>query len=522
MERSVHFREIAHILDSLDVAALLLDPEDRTIFWNPSFLRTFPEHDGHIHAGEHYSENLRRFYRARLDATEIGNIDRYIADGVRRHQQQSAPFEFMHRGQWLRAASLPITDTGRARIWTRIPFSGSTDTLADRMADSGKDAYAGSIDQIADGLMVRDASGIIVSVNRRFLELYVLNAAEDVIGSTYPELLDAVWGNAPDGDAARQSWLDNSRFAGAPFEVVLPGGRCFRVRERRALGGCFISTHVDITDLYRLQQGTAAARRRAEDLAESLRNEIAERKRAEAQTISVARLASLGEMAASLAHELNQPLATVSLAATNATRALASGGADAIPDALARLARIGQQAVRAGEIVNHLQTFGNAYGGSEEARGPIDIAELVRRALMLTGTRLKLASIDLALDIPPDLPRAEGHMLQLEQALLSLLTNAREVLETRRSGGRMIRIGALRRGEEVVLTVSDNAGGFTPAVLEKALIPFFTTKPAGEGLGLGLAVAFSGIRAMGGHLALANGPEGAVVTITLPVSGRAR
>ena len=510
-------RDISAALDALDVAMLVLDSEDRTVFWNVCFIRNFPEHGGKIHEGEPYAENLRRFYEARLDKVELANIDRYIADGIQRHHQQREPFEFSHHGQWLRVASLPLPGIGRARIWTRITFNADADLLAARMADSGQDPSAESIDQIADGLMVRDPTGRITLVNKRFVELYGMLEAEDVLGSSFEELLDAVWGSLPGGEAARQSWLDNSRFPGAPIEVLLPGGRCLRVRERRALSGRFVSTHVDITDLHRLQQSRLAAQRRAEELAESLRAEIAERKRAEARTISVSRLVSLGEMASGLAHELNQPLAVMSLAAKNAASELRKDGADAIPSALARLERIGQHAMRATDVVAHLQVFSRTRELGQ-APQPMDIGAVFRGALTLTGARLRAASIEVEMAVPEDLPSPLGDPMQLEHSVLSLLNNAREVLEERQIMRPLIRLAAARRGHEVVLTISDNAGGLTPEALEKALVPFFTTKPPGKGAGLGLPFAFSTVQAMSGHLALENGHDGAVVSITLPVA----
>ena len=508
---------LSDILDSLDIAMLMLDTEDRTIFWNKSFLENFPEHAGNISVGEHYEQNLRRFYQSRLDSTELHSIDRYIADGVNRHRRQATPFEFAHRGQWLRAASLPIAGVGRARIWTRIAFSPDTDAFADRMADSGQDAFTESLDQIADGLMVRDATGNLVTVNKRFVELYGLAATEDVLGTNFGDLLEALWATIPGEKNAREYWLDNSRFAGAPFEVILPGGRCIRVSERRALSGRFVSTHVDITDLYRLQQSSAAAQRRAEELAETLRAEINERKRAEARTISVSRLVSLGEMATGLAHELNQPLAVISLAAKNAASALRKGGSEAIPDVLNRLERIGQHSLRANDVVSHLQVFSRARELGQPMQS-INVADVFRGALMLTGARLRAASVEVELALPEDLPSILGNAVQLEHSILSLLNNAREVFEERRTIRPLIRLTAEQRGQDMVLTVYDNGGGFTPDVLEKALVPFFTTKQGGNGAGLGLPFAFSTIQAMGGHLALANSNDGAAISITLPIA----
>ena len=258
-----------------------------------------------------------------------------------------------------------------------------------------------------------------------------------------------------------------------------------------------------------------AAQRRAEELAESLRAEIAERKRAEARTISVSRLVSLGEMATGLAHELNQPLAVMSLAAKNAASELRKGGADAIPSVLARLERIGQHALRANDVVTHLQVFSRTRELGQPLQ-PTDVGAVFQGALTLTGARLRAASIEVELAVPKDLPPALADAIQLEHSVLSLLNNAREVLEERRIMRPVIRLAAMPRGHEVVLMVSDNGGGLTPEILEKALVPFFTTKPAGKGAGLGLPFAFSTVQAMGGHLSLENGDEGAVVSITLP------
>jgi C4-dicarboxylate-specific signal transduction histidine kinase len=502
-------------MDELGTAALALDAADHTLRWNREFLELFPEHSGRIHLGEPYAENLRRFYRGRLDADELAQIERYVADGVERHRRQVAPFEFLHRGQWLRAAVLPLPQGGRLRFWTRAAAARDGNAVATLMVASGKRAAAEALNQTADGLMVHDAAGRIIMANQAFAELYGLSSPGVATGWSFAEVLAAAWAGVGDASEARQRWADNSRFPGAPFELPLPGDRWVRVREQRTHDGSWVGTHVDVTDLCRMQRSLAEAHRRAEELARMLNAEIQERKRAEAQMVQTARLISLGQMAAGLAHELNQPLAIMALAADNAIMELEQNGAEAIPAALERLESIANGSIRARGVVDHLRLFGRE-DEQPEATEPVELAEVVKGALLLAEAAIRSAGIELSLSLPDPPARVMGKMIPLEQVLLNLLLNARDAVLARGLPAGAIRLAITRAEGQVVLTVADNGGGFSPGALARALEPFFTTKEAGKGTGLGLSLAYSTIRAMGGTMTLANADGGAVVRITLP------
>lgn len=88
-------RELIHtfgqVLDGIHVAMCVFDPQDRALAWNRTFFQFFPEHEGRVHEGEHYRDNLRRFYSTRLEAHELPQIDSYIDAGVARHQAQNSP-----------------------------------------------------------------------------------------------------------------------------------------------------------------------------------------------------------------------------------------------------------------------------------------------------------------------------------------------------------------------------------------------------------------------------------------------
>lgn len=502
-------------LDGLGVPALVLDEEDRAVRWNREFLDLFPEHDGHIHGGEPYAENLRRFYRARLDPAEVTHIERYVAEGIERHRRQVAPFEFLHRGRWIRVVVLRLSGIGSLRFWQPVEERRDSDALAASMVAAGGRVEGEIIDRLADGLVVRDAEGRILHANRRFAETYGLESPADAIGRRFPDILDIACTVPAENEEARRCWSDNSRFPGAPFELPLPGDRWVRVREHRTHDGRLIGTHVDVTDLVHLRRSAGEARMRAEDLAARLAREIEERKRTEAQLIQSARMVSLGQMATGLAHELNQPLAVIALAADAAMLTLQRSGADAIPEALTRLDHIATTALRARAIIDHLRSFGGQDDG-EAAPEPLDLGEVVRSALILTEASIRAAGIALTLSLPPAVPGVMARPIRLGQAIMNLLLNARDAVTEKARPDGAIRLAVEALEGLVVLTVADNGGGFSASALQHGLEPFFTTKDVGKGVGLGLSLAYTTITACGGSITLGNADGGAVVRVTLP------
>ncbi len=262
------YTTMAELLDSMNIGLCLFDENDGALLWNRTFLRLFPEHDGLITVGEHYSINLRRFYLARLSADELPHIERYIGEGVLRHRTQTQPFVFEHRGRWLRVGSLPIAPRGRIRIWT--PIASPTETTlsagpVDRAAAAG-DAF---IENVADGVMILDAHGRVTAVNEKILPLYGLSRKDEVIGLLYSDFLRSIWrGMSPrlSAEHAEQSaaLTERQRFAGAPFEVPLPRDRWLRVVEQRGVDGIAYTTHVDITEMKRLQLELGRAKEEAD------------------------------------------------------------------------------------------------------------------------------------------------------------------------------------------------------------------------------------------------------------------
>lgn len=121
------------------------------MLWNEHFLRFFPEHADHIHAGEHYRENLRRFYRVRLSAEPQASIERYVQDGIKRHREQVGAYLFAHRGRQLRVACVAQPNGDRVRVWQDLSAMESfllnpADQQDYALPQGGADGPAGAAD----------------------------------------------------------------------------------------------------------------------------------------------------------------------------------------------------------------------------------------------------------------------------------------------------------------------------------------------------------------------------------------
>jgi C4-dicarboxylate-specific signal transduction histidine kinase len=245
------------------------------------------------------------------------------------------------------------------------------------------------------------------------------------------------------------------------------------------------------------------------------------RRMEEQKLYQISKLASLGEVATGLAHEINQPLGVIRLAATNALTGMKKGlGAEHLA---AKLDRIIQQTVRMTRIIDHMRIFGRK---SEERVQPCKPSDAIEGAMQVVGAHFRLDNIEVQTRYGDNLPEVLCRQNQLEQVLINLLQNARDAIGERRKRqpdlqGRIgIDVIDDRSGAAhgVQIKVSDNAGGIPAEYLQRIFEPFFTTKPPGKGTGLGLSVSFGIIREHGGDIRVENGRDGAVFTVRLPAA----
>jgi len=239
-----------------------------------------------------------------------------------------------------------------------------------------------------------------------------------------------------------------------------------------------------------------------------------------------AKLITLGEMATGMAHELNQPLNVIRMAAQitqlELDEATAPGGAAAalpVDDLRRVLQQITEQVDRAASIIDHMRIFGRAPSGEAQ---PIDAVQVCRDAVSLVREQLRSLGVAIAVEDPGEELLVRVHRILIEQVIVNLAMNARDAIsDDRRSTGK-VRVRPQRAADgKVVILVSDDGPG-VPAVLRNRLFePFFTTKPVGKGVGLGLAISFGIVRDSGGSLTLTDDGSGATFCIELPGYGQA-
>ena len=276
------FHLTATLLDSLGIALCVFDAEERTVLWNPSFLRFFPEHDGHVHAGESYADNLRRFYLGRLPSDDLPHIDRFIADGLARHRTQTRPYVFQHRGRWLRVAAVPQPGGWSVRVWQHVAHadenSGWGLPLPGGQVPLPSSDTRQMLEDVGEAATVLDDGGRILFANERFVQLYGLPSRSALEQQTYVQIVQRLWDTASGPDERRQraqdlaaALHDAAYFAGVPFEVPLPGHRWMRVAMNRSVGGQHYALHTDISAVKRHESELRAAELRARESEQQLR-----------------------------------------------------------------------------------------------------------------------------------------------------------------------------------------------------------------------------------------------------------
>ncbi|GJE25605.1 sensor histidine kinase [Methylobacterium organophilum] len=244
-----------------------------------------------------------------------------------------------------------------------------------------------------------------------------------------------------------------------------------------------------------------------------LRGEIEERRRAEAERerlgrelAQAGRLAALGQFAASMAHEINQPLAAIRTYADNTAILVRRGR---VEDAAENVSAIGRLTERIGALTRQLKGFARRASGRRE---PVRLAETLRGSLEVVGARAAQAGIALSVAAPaPDLA-VLGDGPRLEQVLVNLLQNALDAVAGRPAP--QVTLTVEEGAERVAVAVADNGPGIPPDTLAQVFDPFFTTKA--EGLGLGLAIARGIVEESGGTLSVRSSPEATVFRMELP------
>ncbi len=246
------------------------------------------------------------------------------------------------------------------------------------------------------------------------------------------------------------------------------------------------------------------ARRQAE---EDLRS-------AQAELAHVNRVMTMGELAASIAHEVNQPLAAI-VASGDSCIAWLANETPNLEKARAAAGRISQAAAQASDIVRRIRAL---FRKTPSITTPLEINQVIAETVSLIDGEVQRKGVSLDTELAANLPAVLGDRIQIQQVILNLAINGTEAMAAVEDQPRRLMIqSALTEAREVLVSVADSGPGIDPQQMAQLFAPFFTTKP--EGIGMGLSISRTIIEAHGGRLwAVANQPRGAVFHFALPAA----
>ncbi len=244
-----------------------------------------------------------------------------------------------------------------------------------------------------------------------------------------------------------------------------------------------------------------------------------EKREMRTQLILAGKMAEIGEMSTGIAHEINNPLQVMKSELAmieSVTKDIEPAVQAHVPDQLALLKdsteEIGLQINRCSKITQGLLNFARK---TENALAPVRLQNFVPQMVNMVDQRARVESIRIVQQIDANLPDIVSDTGQLQQVFLNLLNNAIYALKGRPNAE--IRIRVLQEENQIIISVADNGCGFKSEEIEKAFMPFFTTKPVGQGTGLGLSTAYGIIKGLGGEITLTSEPNaGSVFLIRLP------
>jgi C4-dicarboxylate-specific signal transduction histidine kinase len=233
--------------------------------------------------------------------------------------------------------------------------------------------------------------------------------------------------------------------------------------------------------------------------------------KAQADLGHAARVTTLGELAASIVHEINQPLSSVATSGDACLRWLDRAPPD-LDAARKAVVRIVQDAHRAGDVIRSLRALAMKSGPQFT---PLDLKGTIQEVLALTRSDLHQRGVALQMTLDAPLPQVLGDKVQLQQVLMNLITNGMDAMADVTDRSKMLKISAkLAQPDGVVVRIEDTGTGFDPAKADQIFAPFYTTKSSG--MGMGLSICKTIIEAHGGELsAKPNLPQGAIFQFRL-------
>jgi signal transduction histidine kinase len=374
----------------------------------------------------------------------------------------------------------------------RIFMAVITDTSQEIGYQNRIAALGAAVEQLNAGIALFNENDSLIYSNDKLQSLIQLHDGRHVTGMHYATFARHI---ASHSSITHLSGNDSSVFRGIlgffyepkkPIEVQTNDNKTLRIEGQKLVGAHSIFIFSDITEMQHQR----------------------------AQLEQATKLATLGEMATGIAHEINQPLNAVKLMAENIRRGMEINSEKTQGRVADKMQQIIAQIDRAATITTHMRK--SARNATEEDLFS-EIPDTITGCQTMLASRMRLEDIEWLVACEETLPAAAIHPLRLEQVLLNLMGNAMDAIASTKADQKWIRVEA-HQGERdtVSLSIEDSAGGIPENVIQRIFEPFFTTKEVGKGTGLGLSISYNIIKDSGGELTVENTQHGARFTIELP------
>jgi PAS domain S-box-containing protein len=471
--------------ENMAQGAIVFDADMRVVAFNRRFLELFELSPDVVFVGQRLADILRA-RRARGQFPAVDDFERYIV----------AVYDEMRRGAVrLQDHDLPNgrTIAGRSvSLANGMYIATFTDITERRRAElalkASEERIRAIVDHAADAIVAIDAAGVVRSINPATERIFGY-AAGEIVGRSVRKLMPEqhpVWPQA--GMPSLSGEAKGRRKDGTSFPLEMSYAR----------------THLG-------------------DVGVLILRDVTTQKDMQAQLIHASKLATVGQMAAGLAHEMNQPLNVVRMAADNVLMRMERGEVD--PAYITeKLDLIGAQAEKVGKMILHMRVFARTEAPDLKPFNPIDS---LLSATRLMEHRLTLINIRLDVDVPERCADVLGRANQLEQVVINLISNASDAILDR-PGPDPVAIGriAVSLSEDwqdgtVNIRVTDTGGGIPIEIRDRIFDPFFTTKDVGKGTGLGLSICSTIVAEMNGRIDIGDTALGAAITVTLPIHATA-
>lgn len=456
------------------------DKNYRLVQYNQAFAERFQAEPG---------DYCYRAYKGRECKCEICPVERTFADGKSHTTEEIGYYKDGTQAHWIVNTAPIYDDNGDIVAAMEMCLDITQRKRLEEDLKASEQKYCAIFNNIPNAVLVLDAETLeILDCNQTALSLY---------GHTR-------------GNLIRRLVLD----VVAPEEVEAN-------REAMSKATSLKRTkHIDVQgNTFWASTTTTKADFEGQPVLLTVVTDISERIRSDEQLVQASKMATLGEMATGVAHELNQPLAVLQIVANLVKRKLKS---DSLLDkeTLETMSeKISNNVTRANRIITHMREFGRKSNIETEL---VDLNKVIRRSFDFFSQQLKLHDIQVRWELSDDIPLTAADANRLEQVFINLLLNARDAIDEKCAGqgctesDRIITLRTRFSRRHVIAEVRDTGTGINTQVLPRLFEPFFTTKEVGKGTGLGLSISYGIVNDYGGTIHASSTEAGSRFVISLP------